>query len=37
MANEYNKKSLNVWLIKEGEALPIDEDVRLMRMGSLAK
>lgn len=30
-------KKLNIWLIKEGEALPIGEDARLMRTGSLAK
>lgn len=30
-------KKLRVWLIKEGEALPVVEGVRLMRMGALAK
>ena len=31
------KKKLNIWLIKEGEALPVDDKPRLMRTGSLAK
>lgn len=30
-------KKLNIWLIKEGESLPVDKDIRLMRVGSLAK
>lgn len=30
-------KKLNIWLIKEGEALPIAQNARLMRMGALAK
>lgn len=30
-------KKLTIWLIKEGEALPISENARLMRTGSLAK
>jgi len=31
------KKKLNIWLIKEGEALPVDDKPRLMRTGALAK
>lgn len=34
---ENKKKKMTVWLIKEGEALPIRKNVRLMRTGSLAK
>lgn len=31
------KRKLNIWLIKEGEALPISGSSRLMRMGLLAE
>lgn len=31
------RKRLNVWLIKEGEALPVDSNARLMRTGLLAQ
>lgn len=31
------KKKLNIWLIKEGEALPVTQNARLMRTGMLAK
>lgn len=37
MVKKYDKKRLNIWLIKEGEPLPIEDNVRLMRTGSLAK
>lgn len=32
-----NNEPLNIWLIKEGEDLPMADNPRLMRMGSLAK
>lgn len=31
------EKKLNIWLIREGEGLPVESNVRLMRMGMLAK
>lgn len=31
------KRKLNIWLIKEGEALPVTQNARLMRTGMLAK
>ena len=30
-------KKLNIWLIKEGEALPVNDNARLMRTGLLAR
>lgn len=37
MINSEEKRKLNIWLIKEGETLPIGGEIRLMRTGALAK